>query len=150
MDTKNDKLERLRRGRDFHKKIQEDWCENAEGDVRIEEWTTKPSGRKGRMDVFVGTSETDERLVAIAEIKASDWDAMTPSAVRRNVRRQIRQIWSYITPQLESRKDVSPGIIFEKRPKDPDRMKLIEELFLEDGIPVVWDDESIEELKARS
>jgi len=150
MDTKNDKIERLRRGRAFHKKIQEDWRENAEGDVRIEEWTTKPSGKKGRMDIFVGSDETDERLVAIAEIKNSDWDAMTPSAVRRNVRRQIRQIWSYITPQLESRKDVSPGVVFPKRPKDPNRLKLIEQMFEDEGIPVVWEDESVEERRTRS
>jgi len=44
-----------------------------------------------------------EKLVAIAEIKASEWDAMTPTAVRRNVKRQARQIWSYIESQLEVR-----------------------------------------------
>ncbi|MCK4628302.1 MAG: hypothetical protein KAT56_04825 [Sedimentisphaerales bacterium] len=32
-------------------------------------------------------------------------------------------------------KDVCPGIIFPKRPKDKKRMELIESLFIEEGIP---------------
>ncbi len=82
---------------------------------------------------------------------------MTDEAVRRNVRRQIRQVWSYIESQIVEgeyvedgeHKDVCPGIIFPKRPKDGERMKLIEEMFEEEGIPVVWHDETIEERKAR-
>jgi len=46
-------------------------------------------------------------------------------------------------------KDVSPGIIFTKRPKEQERMKLIEKIFEQEGIPVVWQDETIEERKAR-
>ena len=147
MNTKNSEPKPLRRGKDFHKKIQKEWLDTAEGEVTPEKSMTKPSGRKGRMDIFV---RSDEKLVAIAEIKNSDWDAMTPTALRRNVRRQARQIWDYIESQLELGKDVSPGVIFPKRSKDPDRIKLIEQLFDEEGIPVVWEDESIAERKARS
>jgi hypothetical protein len=75
---------------------------------------------------------------------------MTDSAVRRNARRQIKQIWDYIDSQLKAKRDVSPGIIFPKRPKHRARMKLIEDMFEEEGIPVVWHDETIEERKARS
>jgi hypothetical protein len=139
--------ERLRTGKNFHKEIQKDWRQKAEGEVQIEEPTTKPGGRKGRMDIFV---KSDELLVAIAEIKASDWDAMSADAVRRNIRRQARQVWDYIESQLENGKDVSPGVIFPKRPKDLGRMRLIEQLFEEGGISVVWEDESIAERKARS
>ena len=46
-------------------------------------------------------------------------------------------------------KDVCPGIIFPKRPKDRERMELIENIFEEEGIPVVWHDETIEERKMR-
>ena len=104
--------------------------------------------RKGRIDIFV--DDDGDKLVAVAEVKSSDWDKMTDSAVRRNVRRQIKQIWDYIESQLNVKKDVSPGIIFPKRPKDKERMRLIEELLEEEGIPVVWQDETIEERKARS
>ena len=71
--------------------------------------------------------------------------------------RQIRQIWSYIESQIldgkyvkdGEGKDVSPGIIFPKQPKDKERTELIERMFEEEGIPVVWHDETIEERKMR-
>ncbi len=137
----------LRRGKAFHRKMQVDWLNTAEGKILIEKAITKPTGRKGRIDIFV--DDDGDKLVAVAEVKASDWDKMTDSAVRRNVRRQIKQIWDYIESQLKMKKDVSPGIIFPKRPKDQERMRLIEEMFEEEGIPVVWQNETIEERKAR-
>jgi len=147
MNSKNNEPKPLHRGKEFHKKIQKEWLNSATGEVTPEKSITKPSGRKGRVDIFV---RSDETLVAIAEIKASDWDSMGSAAVRRNVKRQVRQIWDYIKSQLELGKEVSPGIIFPRRPKDPNRMKLIEQLFEEEGIPVVWEDETIAARKARS
>jgi len=147
MNSKNNEPKPLHRGKEFHKKIQKEWLNSATGEVTPEKSITKPSGRKGRVDIFV---RNDETLVAIAEIKASDWDSMGSAAVRRNIKRQVRQIWDYIKSQLELGKEVSPGIIFSRRPKDPNRMKLIEQLFDEEGIPVVWEDETIAERKARS
>ncbi len=138
----------LRRGKAFHKKMQANWLKTAQGIVSKEKAITKPSGRKGRIDIFV--DDNDDNLVAVAEVKNSNWDKMTDSAVRRNVKRQIKQIWDYIESQLTMKKDVSPGIIFPKRPKDQERMRLIEEMFEEDGIPVAWQDETIEERKARA
>ena len=137
----------LRHGKAFHKKMQANWLNTAEGKILIEKAITKPTGRTGRIDIFV--DDDGDKLVAVAEVKASDWDKMTDSAVRRNVRRQIKQIWDYIESQLKMKKDVSPGIIFPKRPKDQERMRLIEEMFEEEGIPVVWQDETVEERKAR-
>jgi len=146
--NKNSEPKPLCRGKEVHKRIQKEWLDAAEGNnVISEKPVTKPSGRKGRMDIFV---KSDETLVAIAEIKNSDWNAMTSTAVRRNVKRQARQIWDYIESQLELGKEVSPGVIFTKRPKDLDRINLIEQLFDEKGISVVWEDESIAERKARS
>lgn len=90
--------------------------------------------------------------IAIIEIKASNWDRMTEKAVRRNVRRQIKQVWDYIESQIMKGqhvptgegKDVCPGIIFPKRPKDKERKKWIENRFEDEGIVVVWDDEQIQ------
>ena len=144
--TRKREPDRLRRGKAFHKKIQVEWDKEAEGEISTEKTVIKPSGRKGRMDVHAAG---DDKLVGVVEIKASDWDRMTVQALRRNVRRQIRQIWDYIESQLAEKKDVSPGVIFPHRPKDPGRMKLIEDLFDEEGIPVIWDDETVKERKAR-
>ena len=98
------------------------------------------------MDVFV--SDEGSELRAIVEIKHSDWDKMTPAAVLRNVKRQARQVWRYVELQ-ESLDGICPGIVFPKRPKDPERLRQIEEFFEEEGIPVVWEDESVVERKAR-
>ena len=109
------------------------------------------AGRVGRMDVHV---DVDDNFVAVVEIKNTDWDRMTREAVRRNARRQARQIWKYIESQLDGlggdeRKEVCPGIVFPRRPTTPGRLELIEKLFEDEGIPVVWDDEPVEDRRAR-
>ncbi len=147
MDKRRREPIKLKRGKAFHKKVQKKWLDNAEGEIVPEKSLTKPSGRKGRMDIFAGS---DNNMVAIVEIKASDWDKMIIKSVHRNVNRQAKQIWDYIDSQLKQKKEVSPGMIFPKRPRNTERMLLIEKLFEEHGIPVVWEDESIEERKARS
>jgi Holliday junction resolvase-like predicted endonuclease len=136
----------FRRGKTFHKKIQTEWINDAEGDVTIERSITKPNGRKGRVDVLVNQNQP---MVAIVEIKSSNWDALTDAALRQNIRRHVRQIWHYIDSQLSESKDVCPGVILQKRPSEKERLKLIENLFNEEGIQVVWDDETIEECKIR-
>jgi len=145
--TVSNEPKHLRHGQEVHKRIQKEWRKSAEGSIVSEKTITKPSGRKGRMDIFVAS---DEILVAVAEIKCSRWDAMTLATVRKNVRRQAHQIWDYIESQLELEKDVSPGVIFPKLPKDTHRMKLVERLFNEEGVAVVWEDETATKRKARS
>ena len=88
----------LKHGKAFHNEMQADWLKTAEGLVSKEKAITKPSGRKGRIDIFV--DDDGDNLVAVAEVKNSDWGKMTDSAVRRNARRQIKQIWDYIESQL--------------------------------------------------
>jgi hypothetical protein len=139
---KKRELDRLKKGKQYHKKIQKEWIAEATGDVRVEKRMQKLSGKKGRMDVFVQDGE-DRRLVGIGEIKFSDWDRMNLKALKRNVRRQIKQIWDYIDSHLKREKDVSAGVIFPKRPKDDERTKLIEELFNNEAIQVVWEDDSV-------
>ena len=138
---------RLRRGKAFHRRVQADWAATATGEVRPEKTVTRRSGRKGRVDVFV---RSEEDIVALVEVKATDWDAMTPAAVRRNVRRQARQVWSYVETQLDLKKDVCPGIVFPRRPRVSGRLQLIESLFDEEALAVVWEDETREERKARA
>jgi hypothetical protein len=142
---------RLRDGKSFHKRVQEEWARTAEGAPRSERSCCKPNGKTGRIDIHVAV---DEGLVALVEIKNTDWDRMSLSAVRRNASRHARQVWDYIRSQLEGiqedrGKDVCPGIIFPRRPTGPERLKLVEELFEGEGIPVVWEDETVEERTAR-
>ena len=113
----------LRRGKAFHKKVQTEWINDAEGDVTIERGITKPNGKKGRVDVLVNQNQP---MVAIAEIKSTDWEALTDVALPQTIRRHVRQIWHYIDSQLSEGKDVCPGVILQKRPLKNERLKLIE------------------------
>jgi len=140
--------ENLRRGKVFHRKIQGPWKREAEGTVTPERIILKSTSRKGRVDVFVN-DDLKDGVIAIVEIKASNWYSMTERAVRRNVSRQIKHVWDYIESQIingeyiptgES-KSVCPGIIFPKRRKDHARMKWIENKFEGEGIVVVWADD---------
>lgn len=137
--------ERLKKGREFHKQVQNTWRKEAEDKIIPEKTITKLSGRKGRIDIFV--EDAGDNMVAVVEIKDSDWGAMKPEAVRRNVNRHAKQLFDYIDTQVEKGLDVSLGIVFQKQPKDPARMQLVEVLFDERGIPVVWEDETIQERK---
>ena len=146
--TQSREPKNLRLGKAFHKKIQVAWNREAEGTVTPEKGILKPSGRKGRVDIFVNDDQSDG-AIAIVEIKASNWNRMTEKAVRRNVRRQIKQVWDYIESQIikgeyvptGEGKTVCPGIIFPKRPKEKSRKKLIENKFDVEGSVVVWEDE---------
>jgi hypothetical protein len=147
----------LRRGKAFHKLIQAEWEREAQGKVTSEEPVTKPTGRRGRVDVFIDDDDP-KAPIAVIEIKATDWERIKPQNVRRNVKRQIRQIYSYVESQiLEGEyvkggkgKDVCPGIIFPKRPLDQALLEMIEELFFKACIQVVWHDETMEECKSRN
>ena len=91
----------LRRGKQFHKEVQLDWLQTAkDGIPKAEKTIIKPSGRHGRIDVFVDVDDDEVDMVAVVEIKASDWDRMTLQAVKRNARRYANQIWNYIESQL--------------------------------------------------
>lgn len=79
----------LKEGKKFHRKVQGDWVTNAAGEIFVEKSIVKPNGRGGRIDVHVSP---DDEMVAIVEIKASDWDKMTERNIRRNIKRQSRQI----------------------------------------------------------
>ena len=139
----------LRRGKAFHKMLQCEWVQTAkDGKPRPERYVQRLGGKRGRVDILV--EELGDDMVSIIEIKASDWDRMSARNVVRNVRRQSRQVWSYVSAQVEFlNRQVCPGIIFQKMPKDEARLQLIETMLNEDCIQVVWHDESAEHLRAR-
>ncbi|MHB1942558.1 MAG: hypothetical protein ACYCP0_05825 [Acidiferrobacteraceae bacterium] len=144
--TKRSEPSRLRIGKQFHARIQAEWKSTAQGVIAVEASITKPGGRKGRVDVLV---DRGTPLAAVVEIKASNWDAMTEAAVRRNVQRFANQVHKYVESQLAEGSEVSPGIIFLKRPVFSGRLALIESLFDAHAISVVWQDEDLEECRAR-
>jgi hypothetical protein len=138
----------LKNGKQFHEFVQEKWSKTADGNVRIEEVVPKSNKRKGRADIFV--EEIGDYLVSIVEIKNTDWNKIKPENIRRNVKRQARQLWEYIEFQTDSKgKSVSPGIIYPKIPTDLEKLKLIELILEGECIQVVWENESIEAVRRR-
>ena len=137
----------LKRGKIYHKKLQKDWKHSSEGIVGLEKHIKKPNNGIGRIDIHV---EADNKLVAVVELKNSDWDKMAVEAVKINVKRYSKQVWGYIDSQLDDKKDISPGIIFPEKPNIMKKLELIEKLFEEQFISVVWEDESIKERKKRT
>ena len=106
------------------------------GTPRPERAIRRLNGRRGRVDLLI---EDMGDMVSVIEIKASDWNRMAEWNVKRNVRRQIRQLWSYIDAELEIYgMQVFPGIIFPALPSDRSRLALIESMFNNEGIQVVW------------
>lgn len=147
--SKNREPAALRRGKAFHGRVQREWLHTAkDGKPRPGRYVQRLRGKRGRVDILV--EELGDDMVSIIEIKASDWDKMSEPNVIRNVRRQSRQVWSYVEAQVELlNRQVCPGIIFQKMPKDQARLQLIEKILSDDGIQVVWHDESIEHLRSR-
>ncbi len=138
----------MRRGKQFHKLIQREWLTTTkDGRPRPERFIKRLNSRNGRVDILV---EELGEFVSIVEIKCTNWDKMRNKNVIRNMRRQIRQIWNYVDAELEIYgKQVCPGIIFPKLPRDPKRCEQIEAMFNKSGIQVIWHNESIDHLKLR-
>ena len=140
----------LKRGKAFHRAIQQEWRVETEGRVLVEKHILTTSGRTGRVDVLVD-DDSPGGCLAIVEIRATDWDKIKEANLRRNIRRQVRQVWRYIESQILGGeyvstglgKDVCPGIVFPHIPKSQRRRKLVEESFADEGIVVVWHDEKI-------
>ncbi len=139
----------LKNGKRFHKLIQDEWIATTkDGEARPEKYIKRVDGRKGRVDILI---EELGDFVSIIEIKATDWDRIKPENVKRNIRRQIRQVWRYIESQLDiDSMAVCPGIIFPKLPNNTGILELVEDTFNAEGIQVVWHDETIAEAKKRN
>jgi hypothetical protein len=116
--------------------------------LKKEKGCIKPNGRRGRIDIHA-QDDKDKKLVACVEIKNKNWDKIDKKRISAYVNRQVNQVWDYIESELEKGKEVSPGIIFPKIPISKARFILIEKLFDERGIPVVWMNENVEERKER-
>lgn len=139
---------RLKSGKAFHKRVQKEWLATAEGKIRSERGIRQTDGRKGRLDILV--EDLGDNLVSVVEIKNTDWDRIRAANIRRNAKRQARQIWGYIDSQIALYgKEVCAGVIFPKFPKKPDRVRRVEDLFHDAQIQVVWQNETIEDLRAR-
>ena len=133
----------LRRGNEFHRRVQSDWETSAEGKVRREKGiefgcNTKGSThlRRGRMDLFVDQLGD---FVTVVEIKSTDWDRVKPGNVRKLLLSHSRQVWKYVAEYVDGRGfDVCPGIIYPSAPISLDLKQQVEAFFSDHCIQLVW------------
>jgi hypothetical protein len=129
----------LSRGTEFHREIQRDFLQTADGERRTAERSCRTTGgQTGRIDIHI---EVDDALHSVIEVKHSDWDRMASHRVQPNIRRYVRQVWRYIEAVAEEGKDISPAIIFARAPSDPVLKRRIESAFEDECITVAWADE---------
>jgi hypothetical protein len=134
----------LRAGKEFHKRVQEDWKQTASGGRIAPEHTISlvPKNashtKHGRLDIFV--DETGD-FVSVIEIKSTDWDAVLPRNRKKLLGSHRRQVWRYIKRYIDTEHlDVCPGIIYRSAPVTPDLKEEIEEYLNDWGLQVVWYD----------
>ena len=130
---------RLSKGKHFHKLIQDHWQKTNQGGKFLKEkvlCTDRDihSLSQKRMDILI--TEMDN-MVAILEIKNTNWVKILPKNINRNLYRHQKQVWDYIEVYVNSNIDVCPGIIYPCRPSK-ELTKHIEDYHLENGIVVVW------------
>lgn len=135
----------LVRGREFEVLERAGWTERSGDELLFEKRIVDPSGKRGRIDVFVGRtpgrpcpSLALDPGVGIGEIKATDWDRIDTSRIRALALRHARQAWRYIESQLATGESVCAAVIYPRAPKSVDKRKLVEAALDSRGIQCVW------------
>jgi hypothetical protein len=142
--TRIDIRHRSKLGREFEGWERSRWIDPSHAGKQAEaptEWKEK----RGRIDLRL--VDLAEGHTVLVEIKASDWDAMTPHRVRPNALRHARQLWRYIEAELAQR-PVLPAIVYPIEPITPGRKEEIESALKERFISVVWRELDLDSLSA--
>ena len=145
---------RLRRGNLFQEIVQADFIANTQGGGVEREFhinfgpaSKKRDGtpRTGRVDIWV--DDLGDDAIAVYEIKATDWDHITPRNVRRNIYRHQKQLFDYVYKyNFIDNLQVSYGLIYPFPPAREGLREDLEELAMSAyHAPVYWYTELNEE-----
>jgi hypothetical protein len=137
----------LRRGKEFHRRVQAAWSDEIAGGLVSSEHLIHLLGtagvrvaRRGRIDIFVG--QTGD-YVTVVEIKGTDWDRIRPPRISQLLQSHRRQIESYIAKYLDGDQvSVCAGIIYPKSPTEFALRVRIESFWNDRGYQVVWYDDA--------
>jgi hypothetical protein len=148
------------RGQKFHTDVQSAFVAGLLGAAATpEETITVSRTRNGRVDLLV-VPQGGEAAAVVVEIKSTDWDALADHRVRPNLRSHLRQLQRYLDVYVAelrqeprtSDPDHDPGdahpssrwdsvigvLLYPRRPNDPSRAQLVEELADREALMVVW------------
>lgn len=139
---------RLRRGNAFQEIVQADFIANTQGGGVEREFHIDfgPDSKKrrhkrnktGRVDIWIDDLGND--AIAVYEIKATDWDLITPGNVRRNIYRHQKQLFDYVYHyNFRDNLQVTYGLIYPYPPEKEGLREEIERLaMLAYHVPVYW------------
>lgn len=130
---------RMRAGTLFGLEVQEHFLGDLVGATGVAELVWPLMRPKGRLDLHV-LPLNDERMLVIIEIKNSDWDAIR---TRPNVQRHLRQLQRYLDDAIDELlggdwDSVVGVLLYNRRPADPAKLAVIDELAAAQAIDVVW------------
>jgi len=126
----------LKRGKAFQKEVYKDFeRHNKSGLFKAEQYRHLLRGKRGRMDVLI--SELDD-MVAVYEIKATNWDKIKPGNIKKNAWSHQRQLHHYVESFVEEGIDVCVGIIYPAPPTSHKLQETIETYLMEYGAPAYW------------
>ncbi len=135
--------EQLIRGKKFQKIVQDDFEKNSkDGFVKSEavikfDGLKKIKKRSGRADILI--TELGDDLVAIYEIKATDWDKIKPKNVTKNMWSHANQLLKYVEKYIViDNMSVSLGVIYPYPPKKSGLRDVVESYLEHYGTPAYW------------
>jgi hypothetical protein len=150
----NRATEPLKRGNAFHARVQTAFLAGLLGaKAGRERPVTLSRSRSGRVDLLVLPSGGEVAAVVV-EIKSTDWDALAEHRLRPNLRSHIRQLQRYLDVYIDDLRQepgpsapgqwdsVSGVLLYPRRPTDPARAELVEQVADREALMVVWYDET--------
>jgi hypothetical protein len=155
--------ERLVRGQMFHRDVQTAFLAGLVAAGAHPEHTLALHTGRRRVDLLIVPEIAGVVTAVVVEIKNSDWDTFSDDRVRPNLRRHLRQLQDYLDHYIDNLRqaadltsDIDEGddsqplrwdavigvLLYPRRPSDSDRVRLIEDVALEQALTVVWYDET--------
>jgi hypothetical protein len=138
----------LRRGKEFHRRVQAEWAGEIEGaPVHSEHGIifgslskTVKHQRRGRLDIFISQFED---FVCVIEIKSTNWDRIQISNRQRLLAAHCRQVLRYVDKYLDhDHVNVCAGIIYPQAPRASEVKFHVEQYLNNQGLQVAWFDDA--------
>lgn len=155
----------LARGKLFHRRLQESWRlrHGGIGEPRIEKELRGVLGKRARPDIQVdlatgeGPDANPQVFIALLEAKSRDFASLSRASVRRLISRDRRQVLRYVDQLFAGLSgdaaapivEIAASLIYETGPASGAGRAEVEAFLDEAGIGVIWEDETVEEARAR-
>lgn len=128
----------LRRGREFHRCVQEEWSGEIEGAHVYPEQRVSlvrcARKRSGRIDLFV---DKLDYFVSVIEIKGTDWDRVRYP--RKLMQAHCRQILAYIDKYLDDdHLNVCAAVVYPRSPVTAGLKAELEEFMNNNALQIAW------------